>query len=285
MRRAAVLTVCLLLVLAGCNAVPDGGGTNATTTGASDATAGAETTDATGGEADLPPGLSDSGVTDADALAAAHEESLAGQPYTYDREVRVVAANGTELGRWSQHVQVGADRLTFNYTQTGEGVNVAGREIADHRVYTNGSVTFQNAGTFRDGYRRSSGRGFAENTFSSEQLLADVLNASETTVTEVERGGQTWYRVRAEGESDTFTYRVANGTAEVEATNVTATALVAPSGFVRNVTYEFDFARGNVSGHRTMTIRYSKVGETDVEVPTWVEDAKDAEAGNATSES
>jgi hypothetical protein len=61
----------------------------------------------------------------------------------------------------------------------------------------------------------------------------------------------------------------------VNATNVTATALVSPEGFVRTVTYEFDFERGELSGHRTMTIRYSAVGETEVEVPAWVADAKE----------
>jgi hypothetical protein len=36
----------------------------------------------------------------------------------------------------------------------------------------------------------------------------------------------------------------------------------------------FDFVRGTLSGHRTMTVHYARVGETTVEVPTWVEDAK-----------
>jgi hypothetical protein len=48
----------------------------------------------------------------------------------------------------------------------------------------------------------------------------------------------------------------------------------APSGFVRNVTDEFDFVRGTLSGHRTMTVHYARVGETTVEVPTQVKDAK-----------
>lgn len=231
-------------------------------------------------DADLPPGLSTDGVTDAAALGTAHEESLAGQSYTYDREVTVVAVNGTELGRWNQHVQVGADRLEFNHTQTGEGRSVSGAEIGDSQVYTDGSVTFWKADAFRDGFRREPGRGFAAETFSSEQLLADVLNASETTVTEFDsetdesRQAETWYRVRAENGTETLTYDSPNGTVAVEATNVTATAVVAPSGFVRNVIYEFDFVRGNVSGHRTMTVRYTAVGETTVEVPAWVEDAR-----------
>ncbi|UPW01498.1 hypothetical protein M0R88_05180 [Halorussus gelatinilyticus] len=311
MRRSIVLAVGLLVVLSGCNAFPGGEAeptTRATTH--ADGTISAETTagDRSGTEADasaddstttesaeaaLPPGLSTDGVTDAAALAAAHERALENRSYTYDRDVRVVAANGTRLGRWGQHTQVGAERLRFNHTQTGDGVSVAGVTIEDSRVYTNGSVTYTSASAYRDGYRVASGRGFAATTFSSEQLLADALNASETSVTPVaapeETGGVSsdgqWYRVRASGESRTFTYRTPNGTAEVNATNVTATALVAPSGFVRNVTYEYDFERGNVSGHRTMTVRYSGVGETTVEVPAWVAEAKAVHAnrtGNAT---
>jgi hypothetical protein len=274
MRHVAVLSVCFLLVLAGCNAVPGGDGPAAeTTTELPEETTASETN---AGEAILPPGLSMSGVTDARALAQAHEETLSGQSYTYDREVRTVAANGTELGRWSQHTQIGADRLRFNHTQTGTGVSVAGITIEDTHIYTNGSVTFWNVGASGEGYRRDSGRGFAANTFSSAQLLAEVLNGSETSVEAVERDGETWYRVRVASDDRTFAYNAPNGTSEVDAADVTATALVAPSGLVRNVTYEFDFARGNVSGHRTMTIRYSAVGETEVAIPAWVEDAQRA---------
>jgi hypothetical protein len=287
MRRNALLPicVCLLLVLSGCNALPGGGPADGETTTASP---GETTADGpTLNEEALPPGLSASGVTDAGALASAHEDALAGQSYTYDREVRVVAANGTQLGEWSQHTQVGSDRLRFNHTQTGTGVSVAGVPINDTLVYTNGSVTYWNTSIFSEGFRRESGRGFAANTFSSEQLLADVLNASDSTVSAVERDedgsgkdgageDETWYRVRATTEAEAFDYNAPNGTAEVNATNVTATALVASSGLVRNVTYEFDFARGNVSGHRTMTVRYSQLGATEVAVPAWVEDAERA---------
>lgn len=294
MRHVAVLSVCLLLVLAGCNAIPGGGGPAAeTTTESPSATTASE---ATLNEAALPSGLSASGVTGSEALAASHEEALSGQSYAYDREVRIVADNGTELGYWSQHTQVGADRLRFNHTQTGAGVSVAGVTIEDTRIYTNGSVTFWNTSIFAEDYRRESGRGFAENTFSSKQLLADVLNASETSVDAVEReagGGTTgedrrgenatWYRVQADSEAQTFTYNAPNGTIELNATNVTTIVLVASSGLVRNVTYEFDFVRGNVSGHRTMTIRYSEIGTTEVTVPAWVEDAKRATNGTRTA--
>jgi hypothetical protein len=277
MRRLTALTVCLLVVLAGCNAAPGGGEPTATTSldateTAPDATS--TTADSDGDAADRPPGLSAASVTDAAALAAAHEESLAGKSYTYDREVRIVADDGTELGRWSQHAQVGAERLRLNQTQTGEGVSVVGLTVDDTRLYTNGSVTFWNASVYASGYRQAPGRGFAASTFSSERLLADALNTSETSVEPVERGGETWFRVRAANGSETVTAELSNGTATVTATNATATALVAPDGFVRNLTYEYDFERGDVSGHRTMTIGYSAVGETDVEVPAWVAEAK-----------
>ncbi|WP_135853507.1 DUF7537 family lipoprotein [Halorussus salinus] len=312
MRRSIVLAVGLLVLLSGCNAVPggDAGPTTQATTndgttddpteetaddrsGTGTDTTGDDST-GTGGNADaaLPPGLSTDGVADAAALAAAHERLLEGQTYTYDREVSLVAANGTDLGRWSQHTQVGADRLRFNHTQTGEGVSVAGITIEDSRVYTNGSVTYTNASAYRDGYSVASGRGFAATTFSSEQLLADALNASKTSVAAVappdDAGGVSadgqWYRVRADAENRTFTYRTLNDTSvEVRASNVTATALVAPSGFVRNLTYEYDFERGTVSGRRTMTVGYSGVGETTVEVPAWVAEAKAVHA-NRTSD-
>lgn len=279
MHRIAVLSVCFLLVLSGCNAVP-GGSTDYETTTTTDVTeatteSDASATETTGTAVDLPSGLTSSGVADAETLAAAHEEALAGQSYTYDRDVRIVAENGTQLGRWGHHVQVGAERLKFNYSQYGEGVSVFGYTVERLRKYTDGSVTFSNASVFQSGYRREPGRGFAANTFSSEQLLADALNASESSVETVEPNGETWYRVRAEGGSETLTAALTNGTVTVNATNITTTALVSPEGLVRNVTYEYDFERGNVSGHRTTAIEYSVIGETEVAVPAWVADAKE----------
>ncbi|PSP56722.1 hypothetical protein BRC82_01195 [Halobacteriales archaeon QS_1_67_19] len=273
MHRSAVFAVALAVVLAGCGGFSGGTGSEAdatTTDGETTAVVGTigEQTDA-----DPPPGLSTAGVTDPDALAAAHEAALADRSFSYDREARIVAANGTELGRWHQRAQVGPDRRAVNYSQTGAGVSVSGLPVETARIYTNGSITFRYGG---EEYHRESGPGFAPNTFSNDQLLAAVFSASETTVTEVRRDDRTWYRVRATGDDDTLTYRGPNGTVEVRATSVTATALVAPSGLVRNVTYEFDFVRGDASGHRTITIRYAALGETTVEVPDWVADAKAA---------
>lgn len=283
MRQIAALTVALFLVTAGCSAFPSGDAATVETTSDADETTAAQTTgttaepttEATASDADLPPGLSASGVTDAEAFAAAHAAALANRSYAYDREATVVASNGTELGRWSQHVQVGADRAEFNFTQRATGVTVTGVSIDDTRTYTNGSVTFSNASVFRDGYRRTAGHGFAESQFDGEQSLARAFDAAETSVEEVERNGATWYRVRARNGSETLTVRGANGTVEIAATDVTATALVAPSGLVRNVTYEYDFERGGVAGHHTRTVEYSAVGETTVERPAWVADAEE----------
>ena len=172
-------------------------------------------------------------------------------------------------------MQVGPERLRFNNTQTGTGVTVGGHTIDDLRVYTNGSVTLFNT----ENYRRQAGRGFAATQFSSASLLADAFDVSETSVTTVERNERTWFRVAAERDNETFTYRYSNETVEIRATNLTATALVAPSGLVRNLTYEYDFERGNVSGHRTMNVRYSAVGETTVERPPWYDEAINATRG------
>lgn len=272
MRRVA-LTVLLsvMLILAGCNSAP-GGGNQPPSTVAND------TTTETPIEGEYPPGLSASGVTDAEAFAAAHEESLANRSYTYTREATVTAVNGSQLGNWTEYAQVGPERLRFNNTQTGTGVNVAGHAIDDIRIYTNGSVTLIDADG-SDDYRRKAGRGFAANTFSSASFLVDAFNTTETSVTTVERDGQTWYRVTAAPENETFTYRYPDETVEIRATDLSTTALVSPSGLVTNFTHEYDFERGSVSGHRTMEIRYSAVGETTVERPSWYD-----EAINVTSE-
>ncbi|WP_128475981.1 hypothetical protein [Halorussus pelagicus] len=293
MKRVALTALLgLTLVLAGCSSAPGGSEaspsttaetttvTDVTTTIPTTATATAttntdDTTTATVVEDDSPPGLSPSGVTDAEAFAAAHEAALANRSYTYTRNATVTAPNGTRLGNWTERVQVGPERLRFNNTQTGTGVTVGGHAIDDLRVYTNGSVTLFNT----DNYRRHAGRGFAATQFSSTSLLTDAFDASETSVTTVERNERMWFQVAAERDDETFTYRYSNETVEVRATNLTATALVAPSGLVTDLTYEYDFERGNVSGHRTMDVRYSAVGETTVERPPWYDEAINATNG------
>jgi len=155
---------------------------------------------------------------------------------------------------------------------------VAGIPLHDSRVYTNGSMTYGNASVLLGGYTRSEGRGFAASRFDGDLLLAEALNGTDTSVRTVERDGETLFLVRVHGERERVTSAVGGQGfgVEIEATNLTATALVAPSGFVRNLTYEYDFERGNVTGHRTETLRYAAVGETTVERPAWVADAEAA---------
>lgn len=74
-RRAATATICLLVVLSGCSAVPGiGGGDGSDTT-----TAPGSTVD----DADLPPGITGEGLTDSDALVTAHRSRLASDGFVY----------------------------------------------------------------------------------------------------------------------------------------------------------------------------------------------------------
>src|SRR6056297_2138561 len=117
MRHLAALTA-LLVVLAGCSGAPggDAAAPESTTVDATTVADGTTTTDAatetttaesttsepadetetaSATDPDRPPGLSASGVANAEALAAAHADALANESYPYRREATVVAANGS----------------------------------------------------------------------------------------------------------------------------------------------------------------------------------------------
>ena len=84
-RVALTLLLGLTLVLAGCSSAPGGSESSPLTTD--------DTTTETAVEGDYPSGLSASGVTDAEAFAAVHEEALSNRSYTYTREATVTAVN------------------------------------------------------------------------------------------------------------------------------------------------------------------------------------------------
>ena len=278
MRRSLVLVVCLVVILGGCSALPGASDSDAQETTADEATVRSEAnggtdSDATESDADLPPGLSTDGVTDAGH--SRRTRGVAFGPVVHLRPPSDRHRERRHRDRPLEPARAGRSRQTGIQPHADRrGRQRLRAESCDSQVYTDGSVTFWKADALRDGFRREPGQGFTANTFSSEQLLADVLNASETSVTELQSDGETWYHVRAENGSETLTYQPPNGTVVVEVNNVTATAVVAPSGFVRNVTYDVRLCAGERLGPLDDDRPLHAVGETTVEFPAWVEDAR-----------
>ncbi len=220
-----------------------------------------------------PPGVTDEGITDIEALATAHERAMANRSHTVwlDRYSERVNANTTR-------VQTDIDMMAEGdrYRITTTRVQSDAREPLGE-VYHDGTVPYGAA------YNETTGR--HDRVFKIDprhdvsptpetvrkRAVGRFLSTAETNVTgQTSQDGTTLYRVVATGEP--------NATAFDTVHNYTAVAVIDARGHVREMTVEFT---GRASG-RIYRIRhevtYDRIGSTTVDPPPWYE----REVANAT---
>jgi len=211
-----------------------------------------------------PPGVSETSVTDVEALAAAHERALADRSHTVWLDRRSRRLNGAD--RVIEHdIDMATDGERFLVTTTrvdGEERQVLGA------LYYNGVAAYEaEYNTSGDGYDRVSAVDSRNDLSPSpdsvrESLVWRYLSAENTTVTGTTvRGGSVVYRVVATGRAE------ARGFDHVW--NYTAVAQVDARGFVRDLTVEFDARSGSRVFRVRHEITYDRVGSTDFEPPVW----------------
>lgn len=134
-RRLVSVAVVAVLLVAGCSGFPGG-------TSSSDAP---ETVDP--GEADLPPGVSESGVANASALAAAHDATLRTEGFVLNGTfVRDPPNRGNQTRRFHTVVAPGAERFrttveTVRYATDAPNASVSQR--SGTRVWSNATTTLR----------------------------------------------------------------------------------------------------------------------------------------------
>lgn len=281
MRRArgAVLPalVALVVLLSGCSGVGSGG------TGAQSSTmTPVEVPDVTPaptptGDADrwLAPGLTDRGVEGAWLLGRAHEAVLANTSYTSRTVETTRYANGTVRGRIRTTVRATPGAFTTVSIPTGtharaypfpdaERVEVYGVDGRLHFAVTDAD------GTWYFSFDRAD---------AGVPSLYALLSSVEThTAGTVARNGTTLYRVRATGLADTRRFAVAVGVAangyEASAVgNVSLRALVDSRGLVREYELDYTLRRDGPDLRVTRRVRYTDLGETSVQRPSWYDEA------------
>lgn len=258
MRRRLVL-VAILLVLAGCSDVSFGGsgpeaapGDTVTPVPVTETEATPNGTDA--GD-DLPPGVDADGDVDPAVLWASHVSSLGGESYTWT----VRFENGGSDGRFVRRALVDGETFRVEQTRPEPGPNTS--------LYVNESGGFlRSVAGGETSYERLRVAGGPEQYVFADEAVRRFLDGPQFDVTTVERRGETYYRLHA-----------ARGAApaaldgpRAEVTNYTATAYVAPEGFVRTLAVEYDRL---VRGHRarvSLRFDYSDVGSTAPVPPEWV---------------
>jgi hypothetical protein len=271
MRTAVV--VCLLVVLAGCNA-PAGDAT--TETPATTATAAPVPADST-----LAPGVTKEGVVDPERLAAAHRGAIRNRSYTLAANRTVRYANGTlRSGLWLR-VRLG-ERRTYRATAStagSEGPVFLGEPPATAEFWGNGSVyvrrfahdgeqtynTFEpvrGAGTWQYWVRTVP---FGGGVGSPRRFIGDLFATVPTRLDGTTRN-TTAYRLV--GDSATGPVEGIDGVSEVR-----LTAVVRADGLVRSISLQY---AGRVDGEPirvTRRVRYERVGRTTADRPPWFDRA------------
>ncbi|WP_336036333.1 hypothetical protein [Halobacterium yunchengense] len=134
-RRLVPVAVAALLVVAGCTGLP----------GESTPTASPETVDPA--EADLPPGVSERGVTNASALAAAHDATLRAEGFVLEGTFERDPPSGAKQTRnYTTVVAPGGERFRTAVTTVYEGSDepdASGARRMQTRAWSNGSVTLR----------------------------------------------------------------------------------------------------------------------------------------------
>ena len=203
-----------------------------------------------------PPGVGAAGVTDPDALAAAHDRE---RPPSYRVAVTTErTAPNTEIRR-NVTMRVAGDRYLATAT-----LRVGGDRVDAETVYGDdrGRWAATTAGDVRTVRRLDAGETglpSVDPAATGGERVAAALRTQETNVSGLERtaDGRAVYRVVGRGPpptSEAETYRVV--------------ALVSPDGFVVSLTVEYTLG-GLQDGARRFAWRYGW-GPEAVERPAWV---------------
>jgi len=221
------------------------------------------------GDRTLPPGVTESGIEDVDALAAAHERAVANRSHTVWVDwyrPRNLQPNGTRVKR-DIDVTTEGDRYLIETEN-----EVDGERTRSGAIYHDGSGIYVAAWNETDG---SYGRVFRitprqNNVPTPESVrtraVTRYLSTPRTNVTGVvDRDGRRLYRVVGTGPPNT--------TSAVTIRNYTVEALIDSQGFVRDVTVRASVEHPDTAPERVFRVKreitYDHVGSTTVEPPAW----------------
>lgn len=247
--RAGVLTVGLLVLLAGCQ-----GGLS---------TPAAPTVTVTPAPYVAAPGLTVSGIEDVTTLAAAHERALRGRSYTVRLNHTFYRPNGSVRGGTVTRIEVGPAHERFLLTSLTFGdYPFDGTSEPAIAVWSNGTTTLLRRDyTDRTVYRayESADTGWDNAPPDANTIRTYLGLAGESNVSEIVRGGERVYRVTAR-RGDSRSVR----------------AIVKPSGLVWEFTANRPATspvRINVDGRSTFRVQYTAIGDTVVSEPPWLGEA------------
>ncbi|WP_435177121.1 DUF7537 family lipoprotein [Halorussus sp. AFM4] len=254
MRRRALqlLAVSCLVALAGCSgALTDGG-------------AGGQTLD----DVSYPAGVSANG-TNVSALADAHESYLQNRSLSLSVSSTMNASSGNRSVALDAKVGADRDNVLVNGTAMGQQVSVY---LTPDRQYTRIAAGSGEA-AYRATNRTPGSARLIPSSYSGAGYLGQfggVANFTPTGVRTVD--GTQLIVLRADGSN-------ATATPAANVTDYEATMLVDEHGVVRSVTVEATSRRNGQQVRTNYSLNVSDVGETTVDEPAWLDEAKNQTSG------
>jgi len=302
MAKKRFFLVVVLTLSAGCTAFGTGGTPGGTTpTSASTASptpAPTETTTltATSGSLDIP-GVTDRRVTDGSALVAAHDATLRNTSVTAHRNLTLRYPNGTVAYQQLSTVRIGSqhDRLFADVSYsladgldsvtprhgeptTSMEVRLANRTYLAEATFEPSNVTYRGTafnGSTSDTYELY----WASHAGTGQRYLSKALGGPNATVGDaVTRDGTTLYPVESaspETPPSILSIQSPPRGAFGQPGNVSTTALVDERGVVHRstTTYTTTVGEDDTPIQVEYTLRFTDVGSTTVERPSWYETA------------
>lgn len=245
-----------------------GGAALASTTAANPATAGAEeTTDSATAQDDLPPGVTEAGVTDPLALVDAHRQALQNTSYTLSTAFTCRQRDGTvfDRGTYTAAVAPGAESYYATASSTSENDTESfGADYHDVAVWANetdAAVARDRAGDAPT-YEHASRDDAPLSPGTQWELLYSAFDTTDTAVVgQIERNGTTLYKIASTSSPDASSPYAGN--------LYDFTALVDSEGVVHSfhLTHETTIDDQRVIVSRTTQL--VQIGNTTVERPSW----------------
>lgn len=269
-----VVPLALLVLLAGCGSYAVGSLDTPTVT---PAPVPSDQPVSTAGQS-LPPGLSETGITNVTALRRAHARVLSSTSFTRHTTLSIQYLNGTELLGVERTLQVepADDRFSYREVRTGSSAQRPSDTVRVS-IWSTGDrvhrVAWLRNGTVRNTTSRRAAGGIARSvTQPPGTRIPSIFGGINVEVVEQwNENGMTVSRVAATDASSSVLplFPAPHGSAELRAE-------ITETGLVRHIVVEAVSRRGRLTLKLHWTIRYSAVGETSVSPP-----ARDSDTASA----
>lgn len=225
-----------------------------------------------------PAGLTAQEVVDPLELANAHQIALRGTPFTVRRWHVERYANGSLRMRSNATTRVGTtpDHYYFAYRVDEPAPALGGENGTRVETWSNGKVVLTLA-AFDDTTSYSRRKPTTLRRYYDDELYI-ALSSVNATVERTTRNGTTLYRIQATTTRPPTTIEsLTYGRPRVRAVeNVSFRALGAPTGVVRLYHIEYTARSDEGTIRVTETARFTRVGNTTVGRPAWVDTALNA---------